>query len=387
MARIYRKIFNIKEKDPNKIKNILEDDEDEYIDIGEIKRMCKHIKLNKVETKYNTKDISLIDYNISVEMPEKYKSIDTVFKSLLNQPQYEQKSKEWYEIRDNMITASDVGSICGVNHYTSSKEVMKRKLGYTKFEGSEATSHGNRYEKIATLLYSHINNSKVQQFGLLQGDVYKFLGASPDGIIDKYTLDDTFNPLYGRMIEIKCPFKRQLTTEGKICGNMIPTYYYYQVQQQLEICHLDECDFIQCEIVEIDKEEFYYLDYLGDKRKIKLVKIDSKGNQKEEYLEPLYCKGLILENTKENFKYIHPPNLELTLKDYLNFLTVNQKADYQVKYWKLNFMTIITLKRDKEWITINYNTLKKFFDEMIYYRKNKREFEEVYDIKTVDKKK
>ena len=49
------------------------------------------------------------------------------------------------------------------------------------------------------------------------------------------------------MLEIKCPFKR------KINGS-IPDQYWMQIQGQLEVCNLEECDYLECELSEYENE-------------------------------------------------------------------------------------------------------------------------------------
>ena len=52
-------------------------------------------------------------------------------------------------------------------------------------------------------------NVKVDEYGLLQHDKYPFIGASPDGICDKTTLDgNKLTKLVGRLLEIGGNFTR-----------------------------------------------------------------------------------------------------------------------------------------------------------------------------------
>ena len=46
------------------------------------------------------------------------------------------------------------------------------------------------------------------------------------------------------MVEIKCPPRRKFT-------KTVPSHYWMQVQGQLEVCGLDECDFFQVKIDEL----------------------------------------------------------------------------------------------------------------------------------------
>jgi hypothetical protein len=61
------------------------------------------------------------------------------------------------------------------------------------------------------------------------------LGASPDGLII------TEGPKYGRLVEIKCPYSRKV-------GNGIPEDYWIQMQIQLEVTNLYECEYFEVEI-------------------------------------------------------------------------------------------------------------------------------------------
>jgi hypothetical protein len=74
---------------------------------------------------------------------------------------------------------------------------------------------------------------------------YDYIAASPDGINV-----DSNNERYGRMVEIKNIYNREI--DG------IPTdNYWIQMQFQMEVCDLDECDFSETRMKEYSEEEFY----------------------------------------------------------------------------------------------------------------------------------
>lgn len=139
----------------------------------------------------------------------------------------EQRSQEWLDLRDNMITASDVASALGENHYESVDSFVKKKVLKTKWAGNAATAHGTLLEPLVRDLYDQRYGRKSHEVGLVQHKDYPWLGASPDGITED-----------GLLIEIKCPLTRKI--EAKV-----PKHYWPQVQLQLEITDLEECDFIQ----------------------------------------------------------------------------------------------------------------------------------------------
>jgi len=128
-----------------------------------------------------------------------------------------------------MITASDVATALGVNKYQSKNSLIKQKLspnGGSQFT-SLATSHGNKYEDEARLLFSKRFKLETWEVGLFQHQQIQWLGGSPDGIASD-----------GNLIEIKCPVTREIT-------HSIPEHYYPQVQICMEVLDRPACYFIQ----------------------------------------------------------------------------------------------------------------------------------------------
>lgn len=141
-----------------------------------------------------------------------------------------QRTPEWYDKRNNHITASVMATICGANPYERRSSALKKKTGAeTPFQGNAATRHGNKYEFEALLEYEKRRGEKVLEFGLLESlnEGEEFLAGSPDGITAS-----------GRLIEIKCPLRRTPT-------NQIPEHYKYQIQFLMHTLRLSHCDFIQ----------------------------------------------------------------------------------------------------------------------------------------------
>lgn len=160
-------------------------------------------------------------------------------KRILQLDTIHQKTPEWYEIRNDLLTASDVPSALGQNPYKSRKQLLKEKCGLTKkvFKGNFATNHGQKYESVALSLYEKRYDDKCYETGLYIHPVYKWLGCSPDGISTS-----------GRLIEIKCPIKRTIS-------DAVPEHYYGQIQIQLECLDIEECLFIQYKPETFDCEE------------------------------------------------------------------------------------------------------------------------------------
>ena len=146
---------------------------------------------------------------------------------LIAQEYAEQRSQEWLELRENMITASDVASALGESHFESPDAFVKKKVLKTKWAGNAATQHGTLLEPIARDLYDQKYGRVSHEIGLVQHRDYPWLGASPDGVTED-----------GLLIEIKCPLTRKIEAN-------VPKHYWPQVQLQLEITDLEECDFVQ----------------------------------------------------------------------------------------------------------------------------------------------
>lgn len=148
---------------------------------------------------------------------------------LLQIPQYEQRTKEWFEQRNRALTSSDVDTVLGHNKYSEPIDVLFKKCGVSpEFTGNEATKHGQKYEDEAIQLYCSLYGKKNFTFGLLPHPTISWLAGSPDGI----TSD-------GIVIEVKCPLYRK-PEMGKV-----PKHYIGQVKMNMEICDLPEAVFIE----------------------------------------------------------------------------------------------------------------------------------------------
>ena len=126
-----------------------------------------------------------------------------------------------------MLTASDAATAIGCNPYETPDGLYVKKVGGRKFGGNAATERGTVLEPIARDIYDERYNKKSHEIGLVQHPEYPWLGGSADGITE-----------CGRLIEIKCPLTRKI--EDKV-----PKHYIAQLQLNMEILNLDECDFIQ----------------------------------------------------------------------------------------------------------------------------------------------
>lgn len=126
-----------------------------------------------------------------------------------------------------MITASDVASAIGENHYESPDAFVRKKVLRTQWAGNAATAHGTLLEPIVRDMYDQRFGKTTTEIGLVQHPKYPFIGGSADGITDD-----------GILLEIKCPLTRKIE-------NKVPKYYMPQIQLLLEILDFEVCDFVQ----------------------------------------------------------------------------------------------------------------------------------------------
>ena len=341
-----------------------------------------------------------------VKVKSKYQKLEDQFKKLLELPQPEQRTKAWFDYRYNRITASDTAAACDMNPYEPVEGFILKKCDPNfPFQDNDNVYHGKKYEPIATMIYEHIYNCRMFEFGALPSEKYNFLGASPDGICSKYTLDNKFCKRLGRMLEIKCPVSRDIHIKGTIIGDICPYYYYCQIQQQLVCCELELCDFWQCKITEYNNKKNYMLD--DGEECVNAINVEGELIE----INPKLKKGIILEfypkiykpefdgdKIRWKSKYIMPKSLDLSTSQYdewvlytlenYNTLYPDIAKDYyfnKIVYWKLEVSHNVTISRDDVFFNSLIPVLKDTWEKVKYYRQNKDKLNELKTI--VEKRK
>ena len=269
-------------------------------------------------------------------------------------PQPEQRTKEWYEFRENRITASSAASIVNMNPYMNRDKYLQDKLGIgEKFTGNFATRHGTKFEQIATTIYEIRSDLLIFEFGSIPHLKYDFIAASPDGIS---------NGNLPIMLEIKCPPKREIKDD------YIPEYYWVQMQLQLECCNLDICHFVEIKVQFYNNSQEYYNDILS-----------SDTLYTSDNLE----KGILLKYLDEHNKniYIYPSyndyknynTLESWAKNTFNYYSTKYNT-IEFKYWKITQYSLIEVNRDINWFQKTLPIFKQFWDKILYYKNNLNHF-------------
>lgn len=382
---------------------------DYYMIENIIHRFFKNNKF-KNKLKFKNGDNCFRDYDIifdndeikttNIKIPKDKLELEKHFQKLFHYPQPEQRSEEWYLYRKTRITASDTATAIDLNPYEPVEHFIVKKVDGDRipFKDGFAVYHGRKYEPIATMIYEHIYNNKVTEFGCLPSQSFKILGASPDGICSKSTLDNKFSDRLGTMLEIKCPVRRKIKTEGPIAGVICPYYYYCQVQQQLECCNLEVCDFWQCNLEEYNSREEYLLDNIN-------CKLTEGTKSKEIPINKLITSGAIIELMPKEFiprfeedekrflaHYLYPPRMDLTKEQYNKWIIetietwkkkypeLEEKFYFEkVIYWKMKEGHNVAIKRDRKWFKSIYPILEDTWKKVLYYRENPEEIDILYE--------
>lgn len=151
---------------------------------------------------------------------------------LLERTQIQQRTPEWYAVRRGLLTASDAAGALGIKPFATFKscpraECLQKKLDNV-FLANAAVVHGQKYEDEARDLAMRALDDVAYDVGLVRHSALDYLAASPDGVTRS-----------GRLVEIKCPLRRQ------IVPGHVPEHYLPQVQVQMEVCDVDATYFVQ----------------------------------------------------------------------------------------------------------------------------------------------
>jgi putative phage-type endonuclease len=277
----------------------------------------------------------------------------------------EQRSPEWYELRKEILTASSLAAAIGHCHFKTRDELIYDKIVETPFEPNPITEWGVKYEEIATLFYQSITGTVIKEFGMIPHPTFPIFGASPDGICD----DTGPMEFCSRMLEIKCPPKRKFTKS-------VPPHYMMQMQGQLEVCDLDECDFLQVKLEEYDTLLDYKNDIFDSSEPYKSIneEYDNIINGKTKENLP---KGVTISYVKEgdashNLSYLYP-KLYQTHEQYLEWIDEYIKKGYNIvetKWWKITRYELSLVHRDKLWWNDHIEHIIKFYNDYIEYKSN-----------------
>ena len=301
--------------------------------------------------------VIMIKSQIKVEEPE-YSESDLNYLALKLKmiemiPQPEQRTQEWYEFRNNRLTASDLWSVANWND-SKVHDILKKKCGVEqKYNPGPALLHGIKFEEVATRIYEKRTNTEIVEFGCLPHSFIPFFGASPDGICGIKSKNKNY---VGRMLEIKCPKSRVIT-------GFIPEVYQAQIQGQLEVCDLEYCDFLECDIKTYNcKQDFIDDSFVRQDGTIDYTRT-KLGNEKGALFETLDSTNMkySYEYCYDEFKNID--EIEHWEEPFIDKILDSDNLEHAgTTLWYLKNISIVLVKRDREWFQSNFYKIKKFWN-------------------------
>lgn len=335
--------------------------------------------------------------------------------SLQKKNPIEQKTPEWYEIRNTSIGGSEIATILGENKFGSIKNLIAERLGYSRFYGCTATRWGCIFEEVTLMWIEYILGlgdeiPLIETIGSLEGAV-QGQRYSPDGIgIAKLNIKGILR-LVKLLFEFKAPFSTIPT--GKI-----PKQYIPQIKTGLcSIPDLEYCLFVnncyrRCKLADLKFDSNYdNLLHKNDKKRfsniplaVGLIGFIDNDAEKSEELEVLdlgsipaekfdkfvidvenkvYSKlyyGFVPNHELVNqLQFIKDHNLEKKKIDTINsYGNIDQLMDefnktdnvVAILPWKLFISDIILSEPDPNWADVIREPIKCVLEKIEFLRKS-----------------
>ena len=305
--------------------------------------------------------ISLVSENIqyyfsTIGIPRSYKmsiilappdaeAIEKQLHKLRSIEQPAQKSAEWYMSRHTMLTASSawlaLDSQSAQNRLIYKKCMPINMSKCFQVNTSSPMHWGQKFEPISQRFYENMFSTSLEEYGCLPHPKYPFLGASPDGINNKKD-----NLRYGRLVEIKNIVNRYITGIPK-------KEYWVQMQMQMVVANLDECDFLETRFKEYESEDEFLKDGgFENCEKVKgvIIQFSAQGGPVYKYSPFLASKDVVdawITKTLDN-------NESMTWIKNI--------------YWSLEEYSCVLVTRNKKWFTAVLPQFQKIWETILYER-------------------
>lgn len=285
-----------------------------------------------------------------IRVNPKVQQVTKHLQALRDIPQPEQRTPEWYAFRHNYLTASSAWKAF-VSTATRNQLIYDKCVPYDpdKYKSSASLDSplqwGVRYEPVSIMWYEHMYGTKIEDFGCIPHPTLSCLAASPDGINT-----DSRSPRFGRMLEVKNIVNRVINGVPKL-------EYWVQMQLQMEVCGLNECDFLETRFREYDGFEAYLADGTYQ------TTADGKP------------KGVIMYFSDQgNAVYEYSP-WNATKDEHERWeCEMNQKHAglpwISNSYWFLDELSCVLVLRNKLWFAAAEPQLKDLWKSVITDRKN-----------------
>ena len=276
-----------------------------------------------------------------------------------NQPA--QGTNEWYSVRNGMITASNAYKAFDTPA-SKNQLILEKCVAYVERNSNESSKFdrggervntlewGIRYEPVSIAIYEDMYNTKIDPFGCIPHPEYSYIGASPDGINT-----NPENPRFGRMLEIKNVISR-------IINGIPKKEYWVQMQLQMEVCDLNECDFLETKFTEYGSYDLFLADGT----------FTTTANDEK--------KGIIMQfvSNTGKIKYVYKPineiiteaEFEIWKSDTIDSEAINKYDWVRNCYWKLDTLSCVLVERNRHWFEKCNHHFKSVWDIIEHERVN-----------------
>ena len=267
-------------------------------------------------------------------------------------PVQKQRSMEWYMIRNNLFSASNIWKLFSTESqynsliYEKCKGFDVQKVDNQDLLAVNPRNWGIKYEPLTIMLYEYKNGTCVNtNYGCIPHPSLP-IGASPDGIVC-----DESSPKYGHLVEIKNIFNRDI--DG------IPSEeYWIQIQTQLEVCRLEICDFVETRFKEFESYNQYCDDTDHEYKGITLFFIPRQLSEECESMYQYMPIELGKESIETQYKWI---------ENMINNL-IGTHILYQTSYWYLDEYSCVEVIRNDLWFTNAIPIIEKSWEVVLKER-------------------
>jgi putative phage-type endonuclease len=287
----------------------------------------------------------------------------SILKDLRGRTYAPQRSTEWLNLRKELLTASNLADALNKGKFSSrvnlvskkAEERCQRKPQTSETSGGAAAAPtnggffkcfpmkwGTMFEPMIARIYSEMNNDiDLYEFGLVIHPTLKCFGASPDGITSM-----------GKMLEIKCPWKRVIV-KGEV-----PDHYYLQIQGQLAVCGLDECDYLEVVMEDLENVSVYFQTIPETERHAHGILLELQGGNEGAADEDRYLYSPAKLTPKEAYEWVRATIRDLSIRDP----NVNVS---KMRFWKMKDMNLVSVPFDPDLWASLVPEIQRFWDDVV----------------------
>tara|TARA_B100001093_G_scaffold520387_1_gene615349 strand:+ start:4735 stop:6108 length:1374 start_codon:yes stop_codon:yes gene_type:complete len=283
-----------------------------------------------------------------IKIPDK-KRIVKLLKEYENVEQPEQQTEAWYAFRREGLSASDIWKAIDTQSAKNNLILSKCKPIDVKKKGKSVNidspfHNGHKYEPLSIMHYEFDFNTKVGEFGCKAHPKFPFLRASPDGI----NIDEK-SKLFGRLVEVKNPTTRKLSGTPK-------KDYWIQMQLQMEVWDLDECDFLETVFKTYESEN----DFKSDGESFTRT---AKGRR----------KGILVQFYHNELPHYEYPPVDIPEEEYNKWYDDIMEKNAHMSwinnlYWYLEDYSCVLVPRNKLWFKTVYPDFKELWNTILKER-------------------